>query len=348
MTNNTVRNNNNQCLNAEWDSRVNSVLIAYPALHTDWNYMLEEARECFDNIICTLSTRCNVQVVVIADFSTVRARFGAKRFFNNNIRVLDIDYNDTWARDFGPLQISDADTITSVDYKFNGWGLKFASCNDNEICRTMESARFITNMVNCQDFVLEGGSLETDGQGILLTTERCLLSPNRNGKYSQDEIEQRLKRDLGIKKILWLKHGALEGDDTDSHIDTLARFVNPDTIAYVKCDNPLDTHHHELDMMERELKELTDINGNKYNLIPLPMPDPIYDENGLRLPATYANFLILPNHVLVPTYGQDINDKNALEILKELFPSKEVIGLDCRALIKQHGSLHCVTMQMIL
>lgn len=336
---------------AEWDKRVNTVIIAYPSPKTDWCYMLEEARNCFDTIINTLATECKIRTIVIADYSTVRARFGSKGFFNNNIRVFDIDYNDTWARDFAPITVIDSTTDTPIylDFCFNGWGMKFAANEDNCICRNLNNAGFLNNSLkNNLDFVLEGGSVESDGNGTLLTTEKCLLSPNRNPSLSKIEIEARLKNELGVQRVLWLKNGALEGDDTDSHIDTLARFVASDSIAYVKCNNVMDTHFTELNNMEKELKELRQPNGEPYNLIPLPFPTPIYDDEGRRLPATYANFLILPEHVLLPVYNQPENDKSALSVLKKIYPEKEIIPIDCNALIKQHGSLHCITMQMIL
>lgn len=337
-------------LPAEWDSRVNAVILAYPAPHTDWNYMLEEARECFDNIIAELSLTCGMTTIVIGDFSTLRSRLGAKGIFNNNIRVYDTEYNDTWARDFGPITVINSDGNPEyLDFRFNGWGMKYPAAKDNMICRELDSAPFLKyKTINHQDFVLEGGSIESDGRGTLLTTADCLLSPNRNGHLSKAEIEDYLKSTLGIKRVLWLNSGALEGDDTDGHIDTLARFVKEDTIVYVKCSNIFDTQFSGLNRMEHELKSLTTCEGRHYSLVPLPLPDPIYDEESHRLPATYANFLILPKHVLIPIYGQTDKDRQAIETLSGLFPDKQIIGIDCRALIKQHGSLHCVTMQMIL
>lgn len=334
---------------AEWDERVDCVLIAYPSFHTDWNYIIEEARECFDNIIKTISVDCGVKTLVVGDFSTIRARLGSKGIYNNNIMVFDVDYNDTWARDFGPLTIIDATgNIQFADFKFNGWGLKYPSANDNLICRLLDSYPLTQGkMVNKQDFVLEGGSIESDGKGTILTTSTCLLSPNRNGALSKEEIENRLKKDLGAKRVLWIDNGALEGDDTDSHIDTLVRFTDEHTLVYVKCFNMMDSHFHSLSKMEKELEQLKDIDGNSYRLVPLPLPYPVYDDESRRLPATYANFLILPGHVLVPTYGQPENDFAAMETIASLFPGRKVTGVDCSTLIKQHGSLHCVSMQMI-
>ena len=180
--------------------------------------------------------------------------------------------------------------------------------------------------------------------GTLLTTTECLLSPHRNGKLNQVEIEEDLKSTFHLQKVLWLDHGYLAGDDTDSHIDTLARFCSTDTIAYVKCDNTEDEHYEALHAMEEQLKTFRTLAGEPYRLLALPMADKV-EEDGERLPATYANFLIMNDAILYPTYQQPDNDRKAGEVLQQAFPKHQVIGIDCRALIKQHGSLHCVTMQ---
>ena len=184
-----------------------------------------------------------------------------------------------------------------------------------------------------------------DGSGTLLTTARCLLAPTRNPKLTQDGLEARLKELLGLDRILWLQHGHLTGDDTDSHIDTLARFCDARTIAYVACADPDDEHHAELKAMEEELRALRAADGRPYRLVPLPWPRARYDDDGRRLPATYANFLIINGAVLVPTYD-DPADGPALARLRECFPGREIIGVDCLPLIYQYGSLHCVTMQL--
>ena len=219
------------------------------------------------------------------------------------------------------------------------------SSQQGEATNTEKPGFTVPGYRNCLDFVLEGGSLESDGNGTLLTTSECLLSEFRNPSYTREMIEQRLKEDLGLMRVLWLNNGYLEGDDTDSHIDTLARFCDRNTIAYVRCDDPIDAHFEALQKMEAELKQFTTIAGQPYRLLPLPMADAAYDEEGNRLPATYANFLIVNGGVLVPTYGNPVKDEMALNQLRLAFPEREVVGVDCRALVEQHGSLHCVTMQ---
>ena len=169
------------------------------------------------------------------------------------------------------------------------------------------------------------------------------MAPNRNQPMAQDEIDEYLKSTLGADRILWLNHGYLAGDDTDSHVDTLARFCDEQTIAYIKCDDNTDEHFDELKRMENELKSFKTVGGKSYRLIPLPMADAVYHD-GYRLPATYANFLIINDIVLMPTYAS-VKDETARIQLQKAFPDREIIGVDCRPLIKQHGSLHCVTMQ---
>jgi agmatine/peptidylarginine deiminase len=192
--------------------------------------------------------------------------------------------------------------------------------------------------------VLEGGSLESDGKGTILTTSECLLSKNRNEHLSKVQIEQHLKENFGAERILWLNHGYLAGDDTDSHIDTLARFCDDKTIVYVGCEDQEDEHFEALRQMKKELQQFRDFEGNPYKLIEVPLPDACFDTDGNRLPATYANFTIINGAVLVPVYGVS-QDKTAMEILQGCFPDRKVIGVNCRILIEQHGSLHCVTMQ---
>lgn len=197
--------------------------------------------------------------------------------------------------------------------------------------------------VDMAPFVLEGGSVETDGKGTLLTTKNCLLSDNRNEYLSQEEIETVLKSSFGFERILWLENGDIIGDDTDSHIDTLARFCSEDTIAYAQCLDAEDENYESLAKMEQELKAFRTVEGEPYKLIPLPLSAPLYLD-GYRLPSTYANFLILGDSVLMPGVGAD-SDKVAAERLSEAFPGRKIKVVDCLPLLSGHGSLHCITMQ---
>lgn len=329
-------------LPAEWYPQ-SGIQLTWPHAGTDWAYMLPEVQECFKNIAREIAKR-ELLLIITPEPEVVKQQI-APAVNMANVRFLECETNDTWARDHGAITMIDKGTPSLLDFTFNGWGLKFASGLDNQITRCAVKAGVLKgNYVNRLGFVLEGGSIESDGMGTLLTTSECLLSPNRNGHLNQVEIEEYLKSTFNMQKILWLDHGYLVGDDTDSHIDTLARFCSTDTIAYVKCGNKEDEHYEALHAMEEQLKTFRTLGGMPYRLLALPMADKI-EENGERLPATYANFLILNDAVLYPTYNQQENDRKAKEVLQQAFPQHEIIGIDCRALIRQHGSLHCVTMQ---
>ncbi len=331
---------------AEWEP-CNTVLLAWPHSATDWAYMLDDVRKCFLNIVSAVSHHGNALIVAPDKSEVYDAADSFGNIDMNHVNIVELPTNDTWARDFGPITLLKDDKPQILDFKFNGWGLKFAACKDNLVTsRLYKAGKLYGTYHNRLNFVLEGGSVETDGNGLLLTTSECLLSPNRNGQMSKEEIENYLRKELNVEKVLWLDHGYLAGDDTDSHIDTLARLAPDNIILYVKCDNPDDEHYAELNEMENQLRSFTTLNGQPFNLLGLPMPDPVYDEDGERLPATYVNFLILNDAVLMPVYNQPANDKLALQIMKIAFPQHEIIPIDCRPLIRQHGSLHCMTMQI--
>ncbi len=331
-------------LPAEWE-RQSAVLIAWPHAETDWAYMLNEVIECYKNIAKAILSDEKLIIATPEPLSTCNDLAGINI---TNAELYTIPTNDTWARDFGPISVLRNKKPVLFDFTFNAWGMKFAADLDNVITSTLEwQGAFNCPVENHMDFVLEGGSIESDGNGCIMTTEECMTSINRNGHLSFDKIDAYLKLTFGAKKILWLHNGALEGDDTDGHIDTLARFAPDNTIIYVGCDDSGDSHYEGLKAMEAELKNATNANGEPFRLIKLPFPDAIYDEQCNRLPATYANFLITNNQVLVPTYSQPENDALALKLIAEAFPGRKTTGIDCRALIKQHGSLHCVTMQLI-
>ncbi len=328
----------------EWAPQ-DAILISWPHEDTDWNYMLQEVQDCYLQIASAVTEHENL-IIVTPNPESVKQQLQVLPN-QDKIHIYKVETNDTWARDFGPITILDHQKPIALDFKFNGWGLKFAACKDNLINRNLAAASlFAAPIQNHLNFVLEGGSIESDGNDTIMTTSNCLLSPNRNGEFSKHQIEDYLKNAFGAKQILWVDHGDLEGDDTDSHIDTLARFAPNNTIIYTECLNKEDSHYEEILKMGNQIKEFKNIDGNAYNFVTVPLPDPIFDEDGLRLPATYANFLITNNSVLVPIYNQPENDKLALSAIKKAMPDYNIIGIDCNALIKQHGSLHCVTMQL--
>ena len=328
---------------AEWEPQT-FVQLTWPDAGTDWADMLDEVSACFVNIASEIVKRESL-LVVCADENLVREQL--KELPQNKIKYTIIPSNDTWARDHGGIIVMVDEKPVVLDFTFNGWGMKFPANLDNQITRQLfEKNVFPKNVTykNRLNFVLEGGSIDSNGKGTILTTAECLLSENRNN-LSKEEIENKLREYLGAERILWLHHGYLSGDDTDSHVDTLARFCSENTIAYVKCDDEKDEHYSELKMMEDELLSFAPLGvGGSCLYIPLPMADAVYDENGDRLPATYAYFLIIYSTVLMPTYRSP-KDEIARQQLQKAFPDQKIIGIDCTALIKQHGSLHCVTMQ---
>lgn len=344
--NNKLSTDSLRRLPAEWEQH-DCVLLAWPHEHTDWNYMLDEARDCFSRIIHAIAEEECVLLVGPAELCLPSVRKCG--FPSDKVKFVDIPTNDTWARDFGGITVESNGSLYILDFKFNGWGLKFASNHDNLVNKRLSELSsgkvFGAKLENRLNFVLEGGSIESDGNGTLLTTSECLLSPNRNGEFSREEISEYLSGAFGVDRVLWLDHGALAGDDTDSHIDTLARLAPHDTIFYVGPGDDDDPNAESLKLMREQLFTLRTASGMPYNLVELPSPDPVYDEDGMQLPATYANFLITPKRILLPVYAQLQKDFLAEQTLKIAFPDHEVVPIDCRALIQQHGSLHCVTMQ---
>ncbi|ACL72447.1 agmatine deiminase family protein [Thioalkalivibrio sulfidiphilus] len=334
-------------LPAEWAPQ-SGVQLTWPHGRSDWSYLLDDADAVFASIGAAV-TRFERLLVVCQDEahrSHVLQRLEAAGADLARVITALAPANDTWARDHGPITVLEDGRLKLLDFTFNGWGGKYAADEDNRITARLKALGIFDDLpVEPVDLVLEGGSIESDGQGTLLTTAGCLLTPTRNPHLDRAGIEQVLKQSLGVRRVLWLEHGDLEGDDTDGHVDTLARLCTPDTIAYVTCNDRDDPHHGPLKAMEAELKALRTADGEPYRLVALPLPAPIQDEDGRRLPATHANFLIINGAVLVPTYD-DPTDAIALERLGEVFPDREIIGIDCRTLIHQYGSLHCVTMQL--
>lgn len=329
-------------LPAEWAPQ-SGVQLTFPHENTDWAPYLHEAVHCFSGIAREISNREKLLVVAPDQSMVLPALAGCNM---DNVRIVEMNTNDTWARDHGGITVLRDGQPEVLDFTFNGWGNKFDAALDNEITGRLFSNRAFAPGVPRRDhldFVLEGGSIESDGQGTILTTSECLLSPHRNAPMTRTDIEAVLKNTLGANRVLWLDHGYLEGDDTDSHIDTLARFCDPHTIAYVRCDDPSDVHYDALKEMETALSAFTTAAGRPYRLIPLPMADPMV-EDGERLPATYANFLIVNGAVLMPAYNS-VKDEIAARALADVFGDRQVVPVDCRVLVKQHGSLHCVTMQ---
>lgn len=340
---------NNYILPAEWYTQ-SCVQLTWPHEDTDWRDYLDDITETFVQIAKAVA---HYEPLVIAAKYPERVREVLAESLNDDemarVSIYECDNNDTWARDHAFITLVPTTDASApcrlLDFRFNGWGEKFAADKDNRINRTLyDKGVFSGERVDYDDFVLEGGSIESDGRGTVLTTSVCLMAPHRNQPMTQAEVETVLKERLCARKIVWLDYGQLIGDDTDGHIDTIVRVCPDNTLLYVGCDDENDPQYADLKALENQLQQATDADGRPYRLLKLPMPDALYDD-GDRLPATYANFLIINGAVIVPTYNQEENDARALELMAEAFPGYDIIGIDSQTIVRQHGSIHCLTMQ---
>lgn len=384
---------------AEWEEQKGIVLI-YPHIFCDFNANLEEVQECYESLITEILKVEPLFLIVHPKDNDAKTRL--QEFLSTletkayPCKIIELESNDLWARDSIVISVKKqhSQVLTQItnamlgsktktnklgildkiinkgteeehiyaNFGFNGWGLKYPANLDNKLNAKLHEMGLFENM-QTYGMILEGGSIDYNGNGLLLTNTQCLLEANRNPHLSKEEIEENLKSTLQVEKILWLNNGFLLGDDTDSHIDTLARFINENTIAYIKCDDLNNPHFSALNAMEHELESLA--KTHNLNLVPLPFCDYVAkcDEDSIHnnslvnnlsndnlptnnLPASYVNFLFLNQKVLLmPTYNKP-TDLTALQTLKKALPDYNVIGINCEALIQQHGSLHCVSMQI--
>lgn len=351
-------------LPAEW-AQQSAIMLTWPHADTDWKPYLRQITNTYLQLADVI-TRFEHLLVVTPIAESTRQMLAERLSTEQMARthIYSIDTNDTWARDHGPITLVSKSKqnnyivpIHILDFKFNGWGEKFDWQKDNAInLQLYYQGAFQAALENHTGFVLEGGSIESDGKGNIFTTSQCLLAPHRNQPFTKNDIEQHLKNLLHAKRIVWLDHGNLIGDDTDGHIDTIVRLAPHDTILYVGCDDPNDEQYDDFKQLEAQLQGLLTYEGYPYRLLKLPMPDAIYDEGdclstspdnkGERLPATYANFLILNGAVIYPTYQQPGKDEQARQTIQMAFPDREIIGIDSLTIIRQHGSIHCLTMQL--
>ena len=344
MTQNTPR------FPAEWEPQ-SAILIAWPHEGTDWEERLGEVENTYVALVAAI-TRFQPVVICVPDDDVetyAEMRLRSNRVDMDKVRFVQLPYDDTWLRDSGPITLvsgtghGGAAEFTLLDFRFTGWGGKFEASHDDALIEALDTRGVFRRAAREEiDFALEGGAIETDGAGTLLTTWRCLHE--RHPEASREDLAERLCGWLQQERVLWLDHGYLEGDDTDAHIDTLARFAPDDAIVFQACDDPTDSHFAELQAMAREIATLRTDTGQPYRLFPLPWPKPITD-NGRRLAASYANFLIINGAVLMPAYGDDADDA-AAGVLAQAFPGREIVQIPCRSLIWQNGSLHCLTMQL--
>ena len=330
---------------AEWEPQ-DAVLLAWPHASTDWAERLADVEQTYVALIGAITRFQPVLLCVANEAIQARARALLTQAGADlaAIRFIAIDYDDTWLRDSGPITLlDDHGNAHFLDFRFTGWGGKFEAGRDDALISGLAERGILrADAVQRIDFALEGGAIETDGRGTLLSTWRCLAE--RHGEDAREHVDTVLRESLRQHRILWLEHGYLEGDDTDAHIDTLARFAPADAIVFQSCDDPSDSHYAELRAMADEIAALRTTEGRPYRLFPLPWAQSILDE-GRRLAASYANFLIIDGAVLMPAYG-DVADDAAATVLAQAFPGRKIVQVPCRALIWQNGSLHCVTMQI--
>ncbi len=330
-------------LPAEWEPQ-SAVQLTWPTPLSDWRDNIREINATYVEMATAIARYEKVLIVASAMCSIPTS---LRR--NKNVRMVREEYNDTWARDHAFISlVGDGEKPRLLNFKFNGWGMKFNYHLDNALNLSLWQDLGLKK--NCSlglnsDFVLEGGSIESDGCGTVFTTSQCLLAPNRNQPLTQKQIEIQLMLRLHARRIVWLDHGNLLGDDTDGHIDTIVRTAPDDTLLYIRCNNKRDPQHDDFQRLEKQLEELRTLDGKPYRLLPLPMPRALYDDDGERMPATYANFLVINGAVLVPTYNQTDNDQAAMRTIATAFPGRDIIGIDARQIIRQHGSIHCCTMQ---
>lgn len=324
-------------------------MLAWPHENTDWHFCLSEIERsyvelvgaiCLESLALILCRGAEHQSHIVGMLpAEIRPR----------CRFAHVAYNDTWCRDYGPVTLTDCvsgNTLQLLDFSFTGWGNKYDASADNQVNQQLANQGILQLPLTSLAFDLEGGGIETDGAGTLLTTRHCFLNSERNPGLTAIEIEQQLRDLLGQERILWLEHGFLEGDDTDSHIDNLARFVSPDTVVHASATSADTTHSGPLAAMAEELRQLRTATGEPYRLIELPIPavqtDPL---TGKRLPGSYVNFLILNQSVIVPRFNTP-EDAIAEERLRAAFPGKHIRLIDGRQFIRQYGGPHCATMQL--
>lgn len=332
-------------LPAEW-ARQDAILITWPHSDSAWQDQLDDVEQTYFDLVASISHYQDLIIQLHPDVDSVRLmqRLSTMASDLSHCHFVEAVSNDTWARDHGPITVVEDNHPVILNFSFNGWGNKFPANLDNQLNRQLIDQGVLRNGTEVP-WVLEGGSIESDGSGTVMTTEACLLNKNRNGDVSKTQMTEQLQQWFGCKNVLWLENGHLEGDDTDAHIDTLARFAPGNIIIFQGCQTKDDSHYGPLAKMKAELSSFKNIEGEPYQLLELPFPEACYAEDGHRLPATYANFLICNRQVIVPEYGCPADHKAKL-VIEQAFPDHFVVGVNARPLIEEHGSIHCITMQL--
>ncbi len=332
-------------LPAEWEPQA-AVLIAWPHEQTDWADRLAEVESTYVALVAAIARF--EPVLICAANASVRDRasglLDAAGIARSRVQFIEIEYDDTWLRDTGPISLVGSASFLLNDFRFTGWGGKFNASRDDRLIEGLFARNVFSTSAEHHrvDWALEGGAIESDGNATILTTWRCLHQ--RHPEQSREQMNRIFAEHLAASRVLWLEHGYLQGDDTDAHIDTLARFAPGNRIVYQACNDPTDLHFDELSRMRDELAALRTIDDQAYRLSALPWARPILDD-GRRLAASYANYLVVDGAVLVPAYA-DPADAEAASVIAAAHPGREVVQVPCRPLIWQNGSLHCITMQL--
>lgn len=331
-------------LPAEWEPQ-SAIQITWPGPESPWGAFTPRVELSLAKIVGAIARHQQTVIIAAADAEHCVQVLHRSAVNMAYVRIYAVESNDSWTRDHGGITVMSQGDPIILDCTFTGWGGKYPAELDNTLTRRLaEHGAFGDTTLHPIDFILEGGAIESDGQGVLLTTTSCLLNPNRYPDATPERMARELASILGVERVIFLEQGMVVGDDTDGHVDTVARFCGPNTIAYAICERDDEAHYQSLRAMEQELMALRTRDGAPYKLVPLPMPEPIHDEDGGQLPATYANFLITNEVVLVPTY-LDPYDEVAMGRLQDCFPDRAIVGIDCTDIIRQYGSLHCLTMQ---
>jgi len=337
-----------QFLPPEWAPQ-SAVMLTWPHKASYWVDTLQAIEAVFTKTAAEIALRQKLIITCLDEqhILHVKTQLTKAHVDLTKVSLYMARSDDIWVRDHGPITVLSDNKPLLLDFTFTGWGYKYPAENDNRLTEHLKAQNaFGFTPIKKIDMALEGGGIEVDGQGTLLATRSCLLSKKRNPSMTQGQIESCLQSSLGVNRILWLDHGELEGDDTDGHIDTLARFCDPHTICYVCCTDKNDPHYDTFKAMEDELKSFTDYKGKPYRLVPLPFPSVhLADVDGRRLPVSYANFLIINDAILMPTYNDPFDDK-ALAAVAECFPDREMIAVPSLAVVQWYGSTHCMTMQL--
>ena len=336
----------NRRLPAEWEPQ-DALMLAWPHRANGWQGDMRAVEAVFVELIQATAKRQRVLLVCkdqdLLTHATQQLQNAGVPMENCVLKIAAT--NDVWLRDTGPIGIVENGQLKLLDFRFNAWGGKYNSSDDDQINSRLQQQDVFNCEMQSLPLILEGGSIESNGQGTLLTTKSCLLTETRNSCYDEAKLEALLKQFLGVDTVHWLQHGHIEGDDTDGHVDTLARFCPNDVIAYASCNDETDTNYTELAAMQAELQALKKTDGQAYKLVAFPIPAAKTGILGQRLACTYVNFMIINGAILCPLYD-DPMDRVAMSQLQTLFPLYEIIGINALPVVEQCGSFHCLCMQL--